>query len=312
LNCPFRVWCKPRFVNIKPEKSMSGDSLHGVGLITALILCLVMLNSRLGAEVIFREDFESGKLGQQWERLSDDLQRADIESRAANVRSGKYSFRLTSFAVAGEEKVMHGYAYKESDSWIQTWFLPGYDRVYCRWYAKFAEDFDQGRQMHWCGLRGCRSDNPRSGFGRAGERPDGFDRFTTSVEPAFTDGNEPPGQMCFYTYWPDMKQSGDGFYWGTRFYADPSFFIQRGRWYCFEVMVRLNQPGEPDGEQALWVDGKQIIHNTGIRWRDTDLLKLNLFKFGLYIHYCTHDCTYWVDDLTISTDYVGPDQEQRK
>jgi len=262
--------------------------------------------SPLSAEVIFREDFETGSLGPGWERLSNDPARADIESRPEFVHTGKNSFRLTSFAVEQEEKIMHGYAYKESDSWIRTWFLPGYDQVYVRWYARFAEDFDQGGHMHWCGLRGCRVDDPRSGFGRAGERPDGYDRFTTSVEPGLTEGHEPPGQIRFYTYWPEMKQSGDGKYWGNHFYADPPFFIERGRWYCFELMVRLNQPGQKNGEQALWVDGDKIIHKTGLRWRETELLKLNTFKFGLYIHYCTHDCTYWVDNLVISTGYIGP------
>ena len=266
----------------------------------------LLYTTPLPAETILREDFETDSLSLAWERLSDDPARADIESRPEYVHSGKRSFRLTSFAVQEDEKIIHGYSYKESDSWIRTWFLPGYDQVYVRWYARFAEDFDQTRHMHWCGLRGSRTDNPKSGFGRAGERPDGYDRFTTSVEPGLTKGHEPPGQVRFYSYWPDMKQSGDGKYWGNHFYADPPFFIERGRWYCFELMVKMNEPGEKNGEQALWVDGEKIIHINGIRWRETELLKLNTFKFGLYIHYCTHDCTYWVDDPIISTDYVGP------
>ena len=43
--------------------------------------------------------------------------------------------------------------------------------------------------------------------------------------------------------------------------------IERGRWYCFEVMVKLNEPGEHDGEQ---------------------------------------DNTCWFDDVVISTEYIGP------
>ena len=269
------------------------------------LLCHMTSTGFLRAEVIRSEDFESGVLGQAWERLSDDTTRADIESRPEFVHSGRCSFRLTSFAHKGPEQKIHGYAYKESDSWIQTWFLPGVDTVYVRWYAMFAVDFDQGHQMHWCGLGGRRTDDPRSGFGRAGERPSGTDRFTTSVEPARVDSLDPPGRLCFYSYWPDMKQSGDGKYWGNRIYSEPPLFIERGRWYCFEMMVRLNAPGKTDGAQALWVDGVKVIDHTGIRWRDSDILKLNVFKFGLYIHYCEHDCTYWVDDLVISSEPVG-------
>jgi hypothetical protein len=272
-----------------------------------MAVCL-MFFSTLRAEIIFSENFEDMDLGEHWEILHDDSVHAGFETRADYVRSGKASYRLTSPAPQGEAYEIHGYQYRESDSWIRTWFLPGHDQVYVRWYAKFDKDFQQGRQMHWCGLRGARSDNPNSGFGKAGARPDGTDRFTTSIEPAFTKGHEPPGQMCFYSYWPEMKQSGDGKYWGNRFYADPSFFIERDRWYCFEMMVKLNEPGERDGEQALWVDGQKIIHEKNFRWRDSEILKLNLFKFGLYIHYCEHDCTYWVDDLVISNEYTGPEK----
>ena len=271
---------------------------------------LIPVPARSG--IIFTEDFESASLGQRWEKLSDDPGRGDFEYRVRHVHSGKASFRITSFANKEPERIIKGYTYKESDSWIRTWFLPGYDQVYVRWYAKFAEDFDQGKSMHWCGLRGCRTDNPRSGFGRAGERPDGTDRFTTSIEPVRKPGEPPPGEICFYTYWPDMKISRDGRYWGNRLKPDTPFVIQRGRWYCFELMVKLNEPGKKNGEQALWIDGKKLFHQKEIRWRDTDILKLNLFKFGLYIHYCEHDCTYWVDDLVISTDYVGPLNEQRE
>ncbi len=272
-----------------------------------MTLCFGLF-SALGAEIIFSEDFEDLDLGEHWEILHEDSAHAGFETRGEFVRSGKASFRLTAPNPTGEAYEIHGYQYRESDSWIRTWFLPGYDQVYVRWYAKFDKDFQQGRQMHWCGLRGARSDKPNTGFGKAGSRPDGTDRFTTSIEPAFTKGNEPPGQMCFYSYWPEMKQSGDGKYWGNRFYADPPFFIERDRWYCFEMMVKLNELGERDGEQALWVDGQKIIHEKDFRWRDSDILKLNLFKFGLYIHYCEHDCTYWVDDLVISTEYVGPEE----
>lgn len=273
----------------------------------ALSIAVLIFNiSTLKSETILVEDFESMHLGERWEKLSGDPVRADFETRREFVHSGETSYRLTSPAHEGEAYEIHGYKYKESDSWIRTWFLPGYDQVYVRWYAKFDKDFEQGESMHWCGLRGARTDDPYSAFGRAGTRPTGTDRFTTNAEPLFTEGHAPPGQMGFYSYWPEMKQSGDGKYWGNRFKAEPAFFIERDRWYCFEIMVKLNEPGKRDGEQALWVDGKKIIYGKNFRWRDSEILKLNLFKFGLYIHYCEHDCTYWMDDLVISTEYVGP------
>ena len=256
--------------------------------------------------VVLSEDFESGSLGQEWERYRDDPVRGDFETRPEYVHSGKKSYRLTTLAHTGEGEIIRGHVYKESDSWLRAWFLPGRDLTYIRWYVKFAEDFDQGRGMHWVQFWACRPDDPRSVLGGAGRRPDGTDRFITTLDPKPVEGVPPPGQLAFYTYWPDMKQSASGYYWGNFFYPETPFTVERGRWYCFEVMVKANEPGKKDGEQALWVDGEKIMHNSGFRWRDVETLKLNMVMFGLYIGYCEKDCTYWIDDVVISTDSVGP------
>ena len=70
-------------------------------------------------------------------------------------------------------------------------------------------------------------------------------------------------------------------------------------------MVKANDPGMKNGEQALWIDGEKIMEFGGFRWRDTADLKLNFISLGLYIRECEHDCTYWIDDLVVSTDYIG-------
>jgi len=41
-----------------------------------------------------------------------------------------------------------------SCSQLIRWFIPGCDKLFFRWYAMFAEDFDQGNLMHWTGIRG--------------------------------------------------------------------------------------------------------------------------------------------------------------
>jgi hypothetical protein len=256
-------------------------------------------------QVVFSEDFESGVLGERWEKYSEDPVRGGIETRAQYVHGGKQSYRISAPAFQGEGKTVGGRVLRESDSWIRTWFLPGYDRTYIRWYAKFAEDFE-GRGMHWCQFWACRPDKPRSVLGGAGRKPDGTDRFIVNVEPRAEPSMPPPGQVVFYTYWPDMKQSPDGRSWGNYFYPEKPFLIERGRWYCFEMLVKCNQPGKKDGEQVLWIDGKEILRTDGMRWRDVESLKLNMAMFGNYSSNSQHDRTYWLDDVAISTEYVGP------
>lgn len=273
---------------------------------TAIIFALILSFQTGHSELILREDFESGNLGDRWEKYSEDPALGGFETRPKHVHWGNKSYRLTSLAYKGEGKIVRNHIYKESDSWIRTWLLPGYDRIYMRFYVKFAEDFDSGGGMHWIGIAGFKADDPRSMLGHAGQKPDGTDRFSASLDPVPTEGSPLPGKLAFYSYWPDMKQSSDGRYWGNFFFPEKPFFIDRGRWYCIEIMVKANDPGKKNGEQALWVDGEKIMHFNGFRWRDVETLKLNFINLGLYIGYCEKDCTYWIDDLVISTDYVGP------
>jgi hypothetical protein len=44
--------------------------------------------------------------------------------------------------------------------------------------------------------------------------------------------------------------------------------VKRDVWTCVEVMLKCNSiPDKADGEQALWIDGKQVDHWAGIKWR---------------------------------------------
>jgi hypothetical protein len=43
--------------------------------------------------------------------------------------------------------------------------------------------------------------------------------------------------------------------------------FQPGRWYCVEVMVKLNTPGLADGELAAWIDGELKLTYTGREFR---------------------------------------------
>ena len=272
-----------------------------------LFCCLVFTAPRLGAEVLFEDDFEGGVLDStEWVRYifargpKAKERSGGFETRAEHVHSGERSFRLTSLDAGG----------KATGSILSHFFLPGVDKAYFRWYAKFAEDFNQGNQMHWCMLTATRTDDRESAFGKAGQRPNGTDFAIAHLEPSNHWGQYPhPGAMGFYTYFPEMKISKDsGLYYGNRFEPEEPFVIQRGRWYCFEVMVKLNEPGEHDGEQAYWIDGKKQLHQRGIRWRDSKVLMMNLLQLSWWIHHAKQDNTCWFDDVVISTEYIGPKQ----
>ncbi|HOW73465.1 MAG TPA: hypothetical protein PKY77_22930 [Phycisphaerae bacterium] len=182
---------------------------------------------------------------------------------------------------------------------------PGQDRVYARWYCRFAESFDQGNLMHFVQFWAMRE---RWQLGRSGEKPDGTDFFCTSLEPWRDWGRNPaPGAMGFYTYYPGMKPDPSGPYYGNEFRPKkPPVIIDRGRWYCMEMMVKANHPEQADGEQVFWIDGKLKGRYTDIRWRTTEKLKINGLWLLLYIHNNKQVNRVWFDDIVVATEYIGP------
>jgi len=235
--------------------------------------------------VIFADGFEAGLT---WDK---DVPPTTRDPR--RVHSGKRAAELTVQPGKGKGAGMH------------VWFDPGFDTVFARWYVMFDEEYDQGDLNHVGGnLVGMHN---HWLLGVADVKPDGTDRFSTGLEP-WRDWkrNPPPGELFMYTYYPDMKRDPDGHYWGNMFKPNRKFLLSRGRWYCLEMMVKLNQPGEADGEQAFWVDGKLIGRFTGIRWRTVEDLKVNGFWLELYIHDNPKTNTVWYDDAVVAKSYIGP------
>jgi hypothetical protein len=181
----------------------------------------------------------------------------------------------------------------------------GREVVHARWYCRFAPDFNQGHLMHFVQLAGLRE---RWQLGRSGDKPDGTDFFCTSLEPWRDWGRHPArGSMGFYTYYLDMKRDPSGPYYGNPFrpLGEPAL-VERGRWYCQEMMVKVNHPDRADGQQAFWIDGRLKGHYTGIRWRSTDRLKINCLWVLLYIHDNQQINRVWFDDVVVATEYIGP------
>ncbi|MCC6445843.1 MAG: hypothetical protein IT210_20610 [Armatimonadetes bacterium] len=239
-------------------------------------------------QVIFADSFESDRI--QWDGS---VKRPPTTGKPGRAHSGQYAAELT--VPPGEGR----------GAGMVKWFDPGYDRVYARWYVQFPEDYDQG-DLHHAGGNLVGMHNHWL-LGVAGIKPDGTDRFSTGLEP-WRDWkrNPPPGELFMYTYYPDMKRDPDGNYWGNMFRPEKKFLLKTGKWYCLEMMVKVNRPDRADGEQAFWVDGKPVGHFTGIRWRTVEALKVNGFWLMLYIHDNPKTNTVRYDDVVVSRAYIGP------
>lgn len=251
------------------------------------------------AKVIFADDFESGNLGEGWDETGNkNGQVLQFAAPEAGAGLGKRCVRV------------EAHLGKDTGGGLTKWFEPA-DTVFIRFYTRFDPGCDY--MHHFVTLRANRSlrgSDKWSGFGGAGLKPEGSDRFSTAIEPWGNWGRwTPPGRWNFYSYWHEMEPSKDGKFWGNSFGVPAAPLIPRDRWICVEFMLKHNTPGRPDGEQAFWIDGVLQGHWRGINWRKTEPLKANALTLESYV------TDTWTknpinvvsfDNVVIARAYIGP------
>jgi hypothetical protein len=250
------------------------------------------------AAVIFADNFEDGALGTRWDEKGAGKGQALSFAAADAPECGKRCMKVE--ARLGEN---------QGDG-LTKWFEPA-GTVFVRFYVRFDANCDYVH--HFVTLRankGQRGGDKWSGFGGAGLKPAGDDRFSTALEPWGDWGKlAAPGKWNFYSYWHEMQISGDGKYWGNQFIPAAQEGIVKNRWICAEFMLKHNTPGQPDGEQAFWIDGRLLGHWRGINWRRTEGLKANALTLESYVtdRWTKNPVnTVYFDNLVIAREYIGP------
>lgn len=77
-------------------------------------------------------------------------------------------------------------------------------------------------------------------------------------------------------------------------------------WQCIEAHMRLNTPGQSDGEAHVWIDGQAEIEQTGIDWRGTwDDFGINAVRFTNYAEPVVAPLDFVIDDVVVGTARVG-------
>ena len=272
------------------------------------------------SKVIFVEMFEEATVAaliQRWE----DYSGSGIFSFNGDIPAGSAGARSLLMTHVGGQGT-GGYLYRR--------LLPGYSKLYLRYYVKFDPACRPIRHFPWLGGYNPSTSWPQGG---AGTRPTGTDRFSSGVETS-----ESAWRWDFYTYWMEMRSSG-GSYWGNDFVNDSSYTVPKGEWICVEFMLQMNTPTTSrGGEQALWINGQpryagnQLVSHLGpgfpngnwvgdsfypsstgtpfegFRWRSTDALNINFVWLEFYITDSPTGVTsrVWFDHVVVATDYIGP------
>jgi hypothetical protein len=241
--------------------------------------------------VIFCEDFENGNFAKWQDGYNPDLHK--ITSAVANAYQGQKALEVT-------------YPAGSDGGWLTRWFMPGYEDVYARLYVKFESGWKCGQNCTKIfAFYGNRIDNQWSGFGKAGIRPNGTDFFYTALITLNSYRQPDPGEVIFYSYFPEMQPDGAGNYWGNFFFQnDPRDALQPGRWYCLELEQKANTPGLHDGLHRMWIDGVFKGEAMNIRWRDTTDLRINAFQLTFSGSVPLTE-QVWIDNVVVSTQKIG-------
>jgi len=151
-------------------------------------------------------------------------------------------------------------------------------------------------------LRGSRIDNQWSSFGTGGVCPTGTNFFATDVSFDAARGLE------FYTYYVGEPREPDGVtcYGRNGLQASPPATYQGTRfpsvdaWHLIEFEVQLNTPGSADGWQKFWLDGALIGTWTGLVYRTTTDVRLNVVTVELSAAAVAQPKVIYIDNVLVT------------
>ena len=170
---------------------------------------------------------------------------------------------------------------------------PGWKTMHMRFYVWFSPNYRGGKLATTTAL-----DSKTWVPGQAGKRPTGTDKANAMV--CVQSG----GGLTMYYY--NLDQRGR---WGSG--GKPNIGrapkLANGEWHCIEIQGTMNDPGEKNSLQRLWVDGELKGEWTGFRWRSAESLKWNswCFLIGSNNKAAEEQCVL-VDNIIIADRYIGP------
>jgi hypothetical protein len=266
--------------------------------------------------VVFTDDFEDladafietsphEQAGRKWDAAWGVLR---VTREPEHVHSGRQALEITH---QSRQPRSHG---AEKD------LRPGADVLFLRYYMKFAKEFPG---LHHTGMAISGFPTGLPSCESTGVRPNGRNHFTVVLDAVQPPGGPPvgpPGYMevgCYHMdqgrKWGDLLfPNGDvhppenKWLLAQDFVPRPNLMAERGRWYCYELMVKVNTPGERDGRVAFWVDGKLSGDFPNLRFRSTPILKANRINLVTYASGLRPNTTLWYDDVVAATEYIGP------
>jgi hypothetical protein len=214
-------------------------------------------------------------------------------------KPGWGKFELAGGAFSGE-RCLKMTAVKEDWGAKATWNLPsGEEVLFLRTYLKLSKDLpaEETRILEMTG--GAEGGPVYQVYGAETPRSDGSGPFWVVL---LLHNWQQNGEIRGRNLRVELKKTDLHFVTS----ADESL-LPVDKWFCLEMMVKLNTPGKKDGEARLWVDGEEVFRHTGLSLRKTESVKLRAVAEQL----CADSRPFAgggvvaLDNLAVARKYIG-------
>lgn len=264
-------------------------------------------------QVIFFDDFEdyvqSSDLDQNWESVHQ-YDQITFATEAENVFAGDQSLQFT--VPQQDQELSNG---------TTKWVSPELDVLFLRYYSKFSAPYDVTGSSHNGSMISAHYYEGHQAT--PGIPADGTNKWLVNLENWRGETETPsPGLLNVYVYHPEQRSDyGDHFFptglvmpntslpydFGPDFIPRDDFIPELEQWYCYEVMVQANTPGQRDGRIAAWIDGVLVADWQNLRLRDIPDLTIDRFGIGFHIGSNPSGASHkWYDNVVAAHSYVGP------
>jgi hypothetical protein len=191
------------------------------------------------------------------------------------------------------------------------------EELYLRYYMRFGTDWAPRQASGKLpGIAGTYIGAPHAG-GWGGRTSNGRNGWSarglfTAVVPQ---GNPLAGRTPIGTYLYHANQRGtygDSEVWNQTWDASArGGIVPVGKWFSYEVHVKLNTPGQADGLVEGWIDGVAAYRREGVRFRAEDAAHLRIERVWMNIYHggsevAEFDQHVYLDNVVVARNYVGP------
>jgi hypothetical protein len=215
------------------------------------------------------------------------------QNRFAETKDGKAALRSDfpqgSYAVNEENVPVGGTGFRAG-------VLEGSDEACLSYDVQFEDGFEFNQGGKLPGFFG--GDAPTGG-----RIPNGSDGFTSRF--MWRSG----GRGEVYAYIPSSIEHGTSFGRGSWSFAT-------GRWQRISQYLKLNTPGQADGQFKVWLDGNLVYEVSNVELRTVDSLKINGFLVHTFFGgndqswASPKDQSIWFSDFSVKTGSLNLPQLQ--